>query len=87
MDFILEFIQSKVKRRIFVTLDKEYKEFCPELTKHFGRRLRSKKFLYGADFSGKSWYDILDQFLREGPMKFKRSMVEGCIYVYKEEKQ
>ena len=76
MDFIQTFIQSEVKRRIIVTLDKEYKEFCPELTKNFGRPLRLKKCLYGADFIGKSWYDTLDQFLREGPMKFEMSMAE-----------
>ena len=87
MDFIQAFIQSEAKRRIFVILDKEYKEFCPELAEHFGRPLKLKKCLYGADFSGKSWYDTLDQFLREGPMKFERSMAEGCLYIYKEGKQ
>ena len=65
LDFIQAFIQSETKRRIFVTLDKEYKIFCPELYEHLGRPLRLKKCLYGADFSGKTWYDTLDEFLTQ----------------------
>ena len=63
LDFIQAFIQSSKKKRIFIILDKEYETFCPQLSKHFGRSLRLKKCLYGADFSGKSWYDTLDNFL------------------------
>ena len=37
--------------------------FCPQLKEHFGRPLRLKKCLYGADISGKSWYETLDNFL------------------------
>ena len=49
---------------MFVLLDKEYKQFCPKLAKHFGRPLRLKKCLYSADFSGRSWYEtFLDDFL------------------------
>ena len=79
------FIQSEVEMRIFVTLDKEYKLFCPDLSEHLGRPLRLKKCLYGADFSGKSWYDTLDQFLTSDKMKFIRSMVEGCLYIYRKD--
>ena len=86
LDFIQAFIQSEVKRRIFVTLDKEYKQFCPDLSEHLGRPLRLKKCLYGADFSGKSWYDTLDEFLTSNEMNFKRSMVEGCLYAYRKDK-
>ena len=85
LDFIQAFIQSEVERRIFVTLDKEYKLFCPDLSEHLGRPLRLKKCLYGADFSGKSWYDTLDQFLTSDEMKFIRSMVEGCLYIYRKD--
>ena len=56
MDFIQAFIQSPTKKRIFIILDKEYETFCPQLAQHLGRLLRLKKCLYGADFSGKSWY-------------------------------
>ena len=81
LDFIQAFIQSETKRRIFVILDREYKMFCPELSEHLGRPLRLKKCLYGADFSGKTWYDTLDEHLCK-EMGFTRSMVEGCFYTY-----
>ena len=83
LDFIQAFIQSDTTKRMFVTLDKDYKIFCPELTAHFGRPLRLLKCLYGADFSGKSWYDTLDEFLTK-EFKFRRSSVEGCLYISRE---
>ena len=63
-----------------VILDKEYEQFCPMLKKHFGRPLRLRKCLYGGDFSGKSWYETLDQFLTKD-LGFTRSRVEGCLYI------
>ena len=81
LDFIQAFIQSKIKKRIFVTLDKELETFCPQVKEHFGRPLRLKKCLYGADFSGKSWYETLDNFLQKD-LGFHRSRVEGCLYIY-----
>ena len=51
-----------------------------KLSEHFGRPLKLKKCLYGADFSGKSWYETLDHFLTHN-LKFIRSRVEGCLYV------
>ena len=60
LDFIQAFIQSETKKRIFVILDKDFETFCPQLKEHFGRPLRLKKCLYGADFSGKSWYETLE---------------------------
>ena len=48
---------------MFILLDKEYEQFCPKLAKYFGRPLRLKKYLYGADFSEKSWFEILGEFL------------------------
>ena len=82
LDFIQAFIQTKTTRRIFVILDKQYEKFCPKLAQHLGRPLRLKRCLYGADFSGKAWYEALDECLRE-VMNFKRSMVEGCLYIYR----
>gem|GEM_PF-2876143 len=82
LDFIQAFIQSPTNKRIFVILDKEYETFCPQLSEHLGRPLRLKKCLYGADFSGKSWYETLDQFLQE-KLGFARSRVEGCLYIYR----
>ena len=47
--------------------------------------MRLKKCLYGADFSGKNWYKTLDTFLTSD-LKFQRSRVEGCLYIYCKEK-
>ena len=82
LDFIQAFIQSDTRKRIFVTLDEEYEIFCPKLANHLGRPLRLKKCLYGADFSGKFWYDTIDEFLTKN-LGFSRSRVEGCLYIYK----
>ena len=80
LDFIQAFIQSEAKKRMFVILDREYEHFCPKLAEHLGRPLKLKKCLYGADFSGKSWYETLDLFLTQD-LKFIRSRVEGCLYI------
>ena len=82
LDFIQAFIQSKATKRMFVILDKEFSHFCPKLSQHFGRPLRLNKCLYGADFSGKSWYDTLDSFLTN-KLSFLRSRVDGCLYIYR----
>ena len=63
-------------------MDKVYSTFCPKLSNHIGRPLRLKKCLYGADFSGKNWYETLDTFLTSD-LNFIRSQVEGCLYVYR----
>ena len=44
--------------------------------------MRLNKCLYGADFSGKSWYDTLDSYLTN-KLSFTRSRVDGCLYVYR----
>ena len=67
---------------MFVLLDKEYEQFCSKLVKHFGRPLRLKKCLHGADFSGKCWYETLDEFLTK-TLGFQRSRVEGCLYIHR----
>ena len=46
--------------------------------------MRLKKCLYGADFSGKSWYETLDNFLQKD-LGFHRSQVEGCLYIYQKD--
>ena len=71
----------------FVLLDKEYEQFCPNIKKHLDRPLRLKKCLHGAGFSGKSWYETLDEFLTK-ELKFTKSklrmIIENmyeCMYV------
>ena len=66
-------------------LNKVYATFCPKLKDHTGRSLRLKKYLYGADFSGKNWYETLDTFLTSN-LKFQRSRVEGCLFMYQKER-
>ena len=83
LDFIQSFIQSITKKRMFVILDREYEQFCPKLSQHFNRPLRLNKCLYGANFSGKSWYETLDKFLTHN-LGFTRSRVEGCLYIYRD---
>ena len=63
-----------------IILGREYERFCPKLARYFVRPLKLKKCLYGADFSGKSWYETLDSFLLKN-LKFNHSRVEGCLYV------
>ena len=69
-----------MKKRMFVILDKECEQFYPILKKYFGRPLRSRKCLYGGDFSCKSWYETLDQFLTKD-LGFVRSRVKGYLYI------
>ena len=38
--FIGAFLQTKVKKRVFVKLDSKYKDYFPEYIKYFGRALR-----------------------------------------------
>ena len=39
LDFIGEFLQSKVKNRVFVKLDIRYTDYFPEYAQYFGRAL------------------------------------------------
>ena len=82
--FIQAFIQSLTKKRIFIILGKEFEMFCPQIAEHFGRPLRLKKCLYGTDFSGKSWYDTLDNFLQKD-MGFNALELKD-VYIYIERK-
>ncbi len=70
------------KENICILLDQGYETFCPRLKEHFGRPLRLRKCLYGADFSGKIWYETLNHFLFDS-FGFKHSRVEWCLYIYR----
>ena len=45
--FIREFLQEKVKNRVFVELDSIYTDWFPEYAKYFGRALILLKSMYG----------------------------------------
>ena len=85
MDFTQAFIQSEMKNRMLVILDKEYEQFCTNQKGNFERPSRLKLFLYCGDFSGKRWYDTLDMFLTL-ELGFTKSRVEGYLYIYRNNK-
>ena len=53
LDFIGEFLQEKVKNRVFVKLDIRYTDYFPEYAKFFGGALILLKSMYGMTNSGK----------------------------------
>ena len=59
LDFIGEFLQEKVKDRVFVKLDIRYTDYFPEYEKYFGRALRLLKYMYGMTNYGKLFSDEL----------------------------
>ena len=59
LDFIGEFLQAKVKNRVFVKLDNRYKDYFPEYEKYFGRALRLLNSVYGMTNSGNLFDDEL----------------------------
>ena len=65
LDFIGEFLQAKVKNRVFVKLDIRYTDYFPEYAKYFGRALRLLKSVYGMTNSGKLFADELIEWLLE----------------------
>ena len=65
---------------MFIIPDREYEHFYPKLARHFGRPLKLKKCLFGADFSGKNWYETPYSFLFKN-LKFNWSRVEAFSYI------
>ena len=65
LDFIGEFLQSKVKNRVFVKLDIRYTDYFPEYVEYYGRALRLLKSMYGMTKSGKLFADELTEWLLE----------------------
>ena len=57
--FIGEFLQAKVKNRVFVKLDTRYTYYFPEYAQYFGIALRLLKSMYGMTKSGKLLADEL----------------------------
>ena len=59
LDFIGEFLQEKVKNRVFVKLDIRYTDYFPEYAKYFGISRRLLKSMYGMNNAGKLFADEL----------------------------
>ena len=57
--FIQEFLQEKVKNRVFVKLDIRCTDYFPEYSKYFGISLRLLKSMYGINNYGKLFADEL----------------------------
>ena len=78
LDFIQEFLQAKVKNRVFVNLDSRYTDYFPEYAKYFGRALRLLKSIYGMTNSGKLFADEFTEWLLEAG--FIQSQCQMSIY-------
>ena len=55
--FIGEFLQAKIKNRVFVKLDSRYADYFPEYSNYFGRDFILFKLVYGMTNSGKLFAD------------------------------
>ena len=63
--FIGEFLQAKVKNRVFVKLDMRYAEYFPGYAQYFGRALIFSNSMYGITISGKLFSDEFTECLIE----------------------
>ena len=57
--FIGEFLQEKVKNRVFVELESRYADYFSEYSNDFGRAMRLFKSMYGMTNFGKVFADYL----------------------------
>ena len=72
LDFIGEFLQAKVKNRVFVKLDMRYADYFPEYAQYFGRALKLLKSMYGMTNSGKLFaYELTEWLIEEGFIQSK----------------
>jgi len=82
LDFIGAFLQAKMRYRMFVTLPAKYGELFPEYKEWCGRPLLLLKSMYGITYSGKMWYQELDEWLVDkNGGGFEHSTVEPCLYL------
>ena len=63
LDFIGEFLQAKVKNRVFVKFDMRYADYFPEYAQYFGRALKLLKYMYGMTNYGKLYADELTEWI------------------------
>ena len=90
LDFIGEFLQAKVKNKVFVKLDIRYTYYFPGYAQYFGRDLILFNSMYGMTNSGKLFADELTEWLLEsGFIKYQFQMSiyykyepDGSKYVF-----
>ena len=82
MDFIGAFLQATMKYRMFIILPAKYGELFPEYAEYCGRPLLLAKSMYGTTYSGKMWYEELNDWLiHPDGGGFRCSSVEPCLYI------
>ena len=78
LNVIREFLQARVKNRVFVKLDIRYTDYFPEYAKYFGRDLRLLEPLSGMNNSEKLFADeLIEWLLKSGFIQLKCQM-----YIY-----
>ena len=65
LDFIVAFVQAKIKKRVFVKLDSRYADYFPEYLNYFEGALILLKSMQDMDNSGKLFADELKELLLE----------------------
>ena len=66
VDFLLAYLQAKMRERVFVKFPEAWKKYLPEhLHKWIGRPLLLLRALYGYNYSGKFLYQDQADFLQE----------------------
>ena len=59
IDFLLAYLQARMRERVFVEFPEAWKAFLPEhLHKFIGRPVRLKRALYGYNYSGRFLVDL-----------------------------
>ena len=78
LDFIGEFLQAKVKNRVFVKLDSRYADYFPEYSNYFEGALRLLKSMYGmTNYGNLCAYELTKWSLEAG---FIQSQCQMYIY-------
>jgi transposase InsO family protein len=79
LDFVGEFLQAKMRTRMFITISKIYGILFPEYAEYCGQPVKLQMSMYGTTLCGKYWYlDLLD-FLKE--IGFKEGDCIKCFFV------
>ena len=78
LDFIIEFLQEKVKNRVFVKLESRYADYSPEYSIYFGIAFILLNYIYVMTKSGRLFaYKLKDWLLEAG---FIQSQCQMSIY-------
>ena len=76
MDVVTAFLNGIVRWEVYVSQPKSYNDGSNKICK-------LAKALYGLRESPRAWYEYFDEYLLK--LKFKRSNVDYCLYIFKKE--